>query len=327
MIFSVSELMRVDEQKVLKDLEDYMIQLKASHSCEGFIFGLSGGIDSAVLAAITVRTFGSSSVHGAYLFDRDSGEQLRQNALLMAEYLEIPLLSIDIGTEMRVRNIYRSTHMRITFLNGVLNRILHTAYRQIMGESPFISSLRVGSGELGATGLRAKIFDAVCGKPEAAFNVRHIYRREYLEEHARLQGLILLGAANRSEWLTGWFVSEGIDDLPLQPIVGLYKSQVRQLAAYLRIPDAIIAQPPSPDMMKGITDEFGLGISYEKIDLALDCMERKLDDESAPAIGISQDELNHVRELKRLSEWKRGSIPRDYPVDGGPFGGYRTSRI
>jgi NAD+ synthase len=323
MTVDVSELLKIDEKKVLEDLENYLNKLKASRPCEGFLFGLSGGIDSALLGAITVHIFGSSMVQAAYLYDRDSGQQLRQNAKRMAMHLEIPLQAINIGDEMHERKIYGSAHMRVTFLNGVLNRLLHNAYRGIMGETPFISSLRIGAGELGSNDLRVRIYESTCGKPEAAFNIRHIYRREYVEKIAQSEGLILLGAANRTEWLTGWFVSGGIDDLPFQPLMGLYKTQVRQLAAFLGVPKPVISQPPSPDMMKGITDEFGLGMSYGRIDLALDCIERNLDDETSLSFGLSLRELNLVREMRRLSEWKRGSLPREYPVDGGLDGGYR----
>jgi NAD+ synthase len=327
MTVDVSELLKIDDEKVLKDLEKYLVQLRATLPSEGFLFGLSGGIDSAVLGAIAVRIFGSSAVHAAYLFDRDSGQRLRQNAALMAEHLEIPLLTVDIGAEMHEREIYRSAHMRVTFLNGVLNRLLHNAYHSIMGESPFFSSLRIGAGEIRVDDLRARVYESTCGKPEAAFNVRHIYRREFVEKIARSEGLILLGAANRTEWLTGWFVSGGIDDLPFQPLMGLYKTQVRQLAAFLGVPEPIIIQPPSPDMMKGITDEFGLGMSYGKIDLALDCIERNLEEEMTLALGLSLQELDLVRDMKRLSEWKRGRPLREYPIDGGPKGEYRIGAL
>jgi len=71
-----------------------------------------------------------------------------------------------------------------------------------------------------------------------------------------------LGTANRSEYLVGWFVKDGIDDLPFSPLIGLYKTQVRQLSEFLGLPFKIRNRLASPDMVKGITDEFALGISY-----------------------------------------------------------------
>jgi NAD+ synthase len=86
-----------------------------------------------------------------------------------------------------------------------------------------------------------------------------------LESKARAQNWLLLGAANRSEWETGWFVKDGVDDLPYQPLMGLYKTQVRQLGRYLGVPGEIQQQVPSPDMMRGISDEYALGMSYSTI--------------------------------------------------------------
>ena len=87
-------------------------------------------------------------------------------------------------------------------------------------------------------------------------------------------GACIIGAANRSEGMTGWFVPGGADDMPFQPLMGLYKTQVRQLARHLEVPVEIIRQAPSPDMMRGVTDEVALGIAYEKLDIVLDGIDR-----------------------------------------------------
>ena len=78
-----------------------------------------------------------------------------------------------------------------------------------------------------------------------------------MERLAKERNLSLIGAANLSECEVGWFVKDGIDDLPVQPMAGLYKTQVRQLAKTLDLPEPVRTQLPSPDMAKGVTDEFG----------------------------------------------------------------------
>ena len=71
--------------------------------------------------------------------------------------------------------------------------------------------------------------------------------------------------------------------------------------------------------MKGITDEFALGLSYAKIDLALDHLEGGLSREDLEAAGVTERELRHVRKMNRLSEWKRRplSLPIAPDCPGG----------
>ena len=116
---------------------------------------------------------------------------------------------------------------------------------------------------------------------------------------------LLIGAANRSELMTGWFVKGGIDDLPFSPLVVLFKTQIYRLAEHLGLPQQICQQKPSPDMMKGITDEGAMGIRYEVLDIILYCIDNGLTDEQIIAKGINAKDLHLVRTLNKLSQWKR----------------------
>lgn len=130
----------------------------------------------------------------------------------------------------------------------------------------------------------------------------------------------MIGAANLSELEVGWFVKGGIDDLPVQSMTGLYKTQVWQLADFLQLPDEIQSQLPSPDMIHGITDEFGIGHKYRKLDLILDLIRLKKTDDQIIDYGITKSELTDVRELMELSGWKRASdhiVPPVLGVAGG----------
>jgi NAD+ synthase len=227
---------------------------------------------------------------------------------------------------MRQAGVYSSYAMRLTSFAAVLNRLLHGAYRVVVGEAPFVSSLRLGGAETSVENTRDRGYLTVIRQLEAAFNSRHIYRRQALETEAAARNCLLLGAANRTEWLTGWFVQGGIDDLPNQPLRGLYKTQVRQLAAFLGLPAEVLSAIPSPDMMRGITDEFALGMAYGNIDVALDFLEDGLTAQEAFEAGVTREQIRRVQEMKRLSAWKRSSSQLLPPVDGGPLGGLRLSR-
>ena len=321
---TASTLLRIDEERTVEAIASYLQDLYHRRSVSGALIGLSGGIDSAVLATLATHSLGKDSVHVAYLYDRDSEMGLALNARRVAKWLGLELETHSIEPAMRERGLYAPLIMRITHVSPLFNRFIFEFYRLILGKTPFVSSLRAGSGEVDDHGFQRLIFKSISRHTRVGFDVRHRYRREVLETKAAAHNWLLLGAANRSEWMVGWFVKGGVDDLPFQPIIGLYKTQVRQLAAFLGMPDEVQAQAPSPDMMKGITDEFALGMSYSKIDVVLDHLEGGLAKESLVAMGITEEEVHRVDEMKRLSSWKRGRMLMPLPVDGGPTGELRV---
>jgi NAD+ synthase len=81
---------------------------------------------------------------------------------------------------------------------------------------------------------------------------------------------------------------------------------VRQLAKFLQVPEKIISKAPSPDLIPGITDEFAMGITYEKLDLALIGLEANMGvKDIAEAIGVKQKTIEYVGELVKRSEHMR----------------------
>jgi NAD+ synthase len=82
------------------------------------------------------------------------------------------------------------------------------------------------------------------------------------------------------------------------PIIGLYKTQIYQLAKYLKIPDRIIQKEPSPDLLPGLDDKTMIGIPYEKIDLVLLASENNLSPEDISKMtGIKIDTVNSIIDL------------------------------
>jgi NAD+ synthase len=316
-------LLRIDEKRAAEGICEYLRNLQLQANADGFILGLSGGIDSTVLATLAVRAVSPNHVHAHYLFDRSSDKNLHTHAQAVANWLGLDLQMMDIDPAMEEIGIYHSLPMRITSRSGALNRLLHDAYRLIFGETPFISTLRAGHRNTTIPTRSKQGFEVAIRDPETAMNIRHRYRREVLEEEAEKHNQLLIGAANRTEWKLGWFVKDGIDDLPIQPLKGLYKTQIRQLAAYLEVPEEIREQPPSPDMIHGITDEYALGMRFTKLDLALDCLEGGIPEGALATFGITSSELDHVRAMNTLSSWKRTPSNMPPPVDGGPRGDVR----
>jgi NAD+ synthase len=310
--------LEIDANSTVQILKKSIRSAAEDHGAKGILAGLSGGIDSTVLICLAVRALGPENVHICYLFDRHSDKDSRDRAELAARWLGLKLEVEDITRAMENRGVYTSPVMSGSGQPQWLNRLVQNLYCRLFGETPFMSSLRLGSGTTSFSLLKRQVYDLAIRPIVNGFDARHIYRRTRLEQKAMENGWLLLGGANRSEMLVGWFVKGGIDDLPIQPLSGLYKSQVRQLAAFLGVPEKIRQCAPSPDMRNGITDEFGMGISYRTLDVIFDLLARDLPDQTILACGIAYRDLALVRELHRLSAWKRTPPPGPPPVDGGP---------
>jgi len=265
----------------------------------GALLGLSGGIDSALLAALAALALGPGMVHTRYLYDRYSSDNLRRCARAVAAQLEIDHREHSISAAMESAGVYRSFGMRLTAISGLLNRLLYRLYRHSTGQTPFYAALATGGA------APAAWYRSLLAQAEAGMNARHRHRRALLEAAAQQHGWLLLGAANRSEWLVGWFVKGGVDDLPVQPLLSLYKTQVRQLAAEMELPACVLANPPSPDMLPGISDEFGIGLDYESLDLILEHLQGGLEAGLLSRRGIRAEQVDYVRGLVDRSAWKR----------------------
>jgi len=320
---TAERVLAIDEAKALAQLEDYIRRGRDPARGPGVLLGLSGGLDSALLASLAVRALGRKSVHVVFLGERDTDPDTARKSRLVAEGLGLEWETEDISPEIRAKGHYSSVAMWVTARWGWVNRhVVCRLYRWATGETPFLSTLR--RGDFTGRPITRLMYRSGMRQVEAAFNARQLHRREVLERRAAERNACVIGAANRSEGMTGWFVIGGADDMPFQPLMGLYKTQVRGLARRLEVPAEIIEQAPSPDMMRGVTDELALGIAYEKLDLVLDGIERGKADGELEALGIRPQEVRLVQEMNRMSAWKRNPA-HVAPVDGGINGGLRTN--
>ena len=129
-----------------------------------------------------------------------------------------------------------------------------------------------------------------------------------LYSYAERGNLLVAGTANKTEFLTGFFVKYGDSAADIMPLLPFYKTQVRQLAEFLHIPERVLSKAPSPDLIPGITDEFAMGISYEKLDLILLGLDMSMEmKDIAAGAGVKQETIEYVKELVGRSEHMRGS--------------------
>lgn len=100
-------------------------------------------------------------------------------------------------------------------------------------------------------------------------NIMARMRMIVLYDQSAAQGLLPMGTSNKTEFLLGYSTIYGDSGVALHPIADLYKYQVRQLAAALGVPQAILDKAPSADLWEGQTDETELGFTYDDVDQVL----------------------------------------------------------
>jgi NAD+ synthase len=122
------------------------------------------------------------------------------------------------------------------------------------------------------------------------------------EQHAGL----VVGTSNKTEMLLGYGTLHGDLACALNPLGDLYKTQVRQLAAHLGVPRAILAKAPTADLWPGQTDEDELGITYAVADRVLHLLvDRRAKEAELLAAGFDRALVRKVREMIRRSQFKR----------------------
>jgi NAD+ synthase len=137
-------------------------------------------------------------------------------------------------------------------------------------------------------------------------NIKARTRMIILYERANSMNRMVLGTGNKSELMVGYFTKFGDGGCDLLPLGDLYKSQVREMARFLGLPEDIIAKPPSAGLWEGQIDEDELGISYDKLDPILLGIELGMNDsEISERTGSPDSEVSRIRSVVKSTAHKR----------------------
>jgi NAD+ synthase len=121
---------------------------------------------------------------------------------------------------------------------------------------------------------------------------------------------LVAGTGNKTEALLGYTTIYGDNAAALMPIGDLYKSQVRQLAAEMGIPDAILRKPPTADLWPDQTDEGELGLTYSVVDRLLYWMvDQRRTRRQLLAMGFDGEVVDRVAGTVAANEFKRQTPP------------------
>ena len=138
-------------------------------------------------------------------------------------------------------------------------------------------------------------------------NLRARIRASIIYYYANLKNLLVLGTSDRSEYLIGYYTKFGDGSADLLPIVSLYKTQLREFAKTLGVPNNIITKKSGPHLWKEHLAEEEIGLSYEVIDSILYCLvDKKMSvDETIQATEIQRDAVEKINHMFQNSQHKR----------------------
>ena len=264
----------------------------------GAVVGLSGGIDSSVVAALCARALGAEKVLGLFMPERHSSDDALKLGRLVAEAIGVETVLEDIAPALEGAGCYRRQDEAIRSIvseYGADWRCKLVLPSVLEGDRLNVTQLTVQSpgGESRTVRLTAKAYLQLV----AATNFKQRIRKMMEYYHADRLNYAVAGTPNRLEYDQGFFVKQGDGAADFKPIAHLYKTQVYQLAEYLGIPEEIRSRPPTSDTfsMPQTQEEFYFALPYDRMDLCLYAHNHGVPPaEVAPAAGLTTEQVDRV---------------------------------
>ncbi|HHO75085.1 MAG TPA: NAD(+) synthase [Deltaproteobacteria bacterium] len=274
-------------------------QVKGQFRRTGIVIGLSGGIDSAVMAEIAVRALGKDHVYGLILPEKESNPISSRYARVHADKLDIGHREIDITPTV---DSIVSYNKQDEFIRGLVpeycpgckyNISLPPDLLERDSFSVYVIQVQLPDGTVKKKRLKADAFRAIT----SFANIKIRSRMIHLYAEAERRNCIVAGTTNRTELILGDFCKYGDGGTDIEAIAHLYKDQVYQLAYYFKVTPEIINRTPSPDTFSlPLSDqEFFFRIPFDKLDLLLFAWEHKISaDKTAQTVGLSEDAVKRA---------------------------------
>ena len=266
-LFELPPELAIDTDIARRVIVDFIRnQLRQAGFSRGLL-GLSGGIDSALVAFLTAQAIGPENLLCVLMPYRTSSPESIEHARLVVARLGCESEQVDISA----------------MVDGYFGQ----------------------DGEPGAGGAAAQDASAL-----RRGNLMARERMCVLYDRSVVWSGLVVGTGNKTESLIGYTTLFGDSACAFNPIGDLYKSQVRQVAAAVGVPEAIIRKAPSADLWPGQTDEAEAGFSYPELDRMLFWMiDKRRTDEELLALGFPGAAVERVKRLVATSEFKRQVPP------------------
>jgi len=238
----------------------------------GVVVGLSGGIDSSVVAALAARAVGPQRVIGLMLPESESSADSLVLAKQLADGLGLRTAVEDVGPTLEAAGCYRRRDEAVRTVvpeygDGWRCKIVLPDLVSGSGYALYSVVVQSPSGEERRVRLPLDAYLGVLAATNMKQRVRTLLEYTYADRHH----FAVAGTPNRLEYDQGFFVKQGDGAADFKPIAHLYKSQVYQLAEYLGVPEAIRRRQPTTDTypLEQSQEEFYFGLSLEQTDLCL----------------------------------------------------------
>ena len=259
----------------------------------GAVVAVSGGVDSAVCAALSVRGLGPEHVLCLRLPERDIGDSSSDLGLELARQLGARTEEESITAALEGLGCYerRDAAIRSVFPEYEADW-KHKLVRSSPTGSMIVFSLVVERPDRSQE--RRRMPPTAYRELLAATNMKQRTRKLLEYTWADRLGYAVVGTPNLLEYDQGFFVKGGDGLADVKPIARLYKGQVYALARALGLPGAIATRAPTTETfsLPQTQEEFYFGHPYERMDalfrghrLGVDAVEL------AAQVGLSSDEV------------------------------------
>ncbi len=264
----------------------------------GAVVGLSGGIDSTVVAGLCVRALGKASVLGLFMNEVDSSAETVRLGRLVATHFDIPSVDEDLSPMLAAAGCYTRRDDAIRMVvpeyqadwkcKLVLPSVLESDRYRL-----FSIVVQPPAGEQRTVRLTPAAYLQIV----AATNFKQRTRKMLEYFHADRLVYAVTGTPNLLEYDQGFFVKNGDGAADIKPIAHLYKTQVYEIAAALGVPEEIRARPPTTDTysLPQSQEEFYFSLPYDRMDACLYARHHDVSaTECAAALGLTAEQIERV---------------------------------
>jgi NAD+ synthase len=298
---------RYEERRII----DFLRRSVAGLHKKGAVIGLSGGLDSSLCAYLLEKALGKKKILALLLPERDSSPVHRRHARMVADRLGLETIEIDMTRTLKDIGVYGIGPEKVKDEVEYAREIKRRMERNARGfhYHTYLSDVMGAAGGSRTSRMWKVAKRMVPKEAKAAFMFTKIrLRMLYLYFYAWQYDYAVIGTTDKSEYTAGIYDphGDGANDITL--LRHLYKTQIRQLAEYMGLPEDIVRKPHSADLYGNIPHETTLGTSYQQLDMLLHAMSKGCPVDQLAGIASRGDLVN----VKRCVENAR--LARSLPL-------------